>query len=69
MSIEQVFNRHQDQLMGVPGVTGVGIGEKDGKPAIIVMVRELTQDVGSRLPQVIEGHPVVVEQSGEIIAF
>lgn len=69
MSIEQVFNRHQDQLMGVPGVTGVGIGEKDGKPAIIVMVRELTQDVRSRLPQVIEGHPVVVEQSGEIIAF
>lgn len=55
--------------MGVPGVTGVGIGEKDGKPAIIVMVRELTQDVRSRLPQVIEGHPVVVEQSGEIIAF
>lgn len=69
VNIEQVLERHQDQLMATPGVTGVGIGEKDGKPAIIVMVREVTRDLKLRLPQVIEGHPVVIEQSGEIFAF
>lgn len=69
MSIEQAFERHHDRLMAVPGVTGVGIGEKAGRPAIVVMVAGLTAELRARLPRALEGHPVVVEQSGEIVAF
>jgi hypothetical protein len=69
MNIEQAFDRHHDRLMAVPGVTGLGIGDKDGKPAIVIMVKELTPDLKARLPEALEGHPVVVEQSGEIVAF
>ena len=69
MDIEQVFTQHHDRLMTISGVTGLGIGEKDGKPAIVIMVKQLTPDLKARFPQAIEGHPVVVEQSGEIAAF
>ena len=69
MTIEQAFERHHDQLMAVPGVTGLGIGERGGRPVIVVMVVRLTADVTARLPRVLEGHPVVVEESGEIVAF
>jgi hypothetical protein len=69
MDIEQAFAQHHDQLMEVPGVTGLGIGEKDGQPAIVVMVGERTAELEARLPRSLAGHPVVVEQSGEISAL
>jgi len=69
MNIEEVFDRHHDRLMATPGVTGLGIGAKDGKPAIIIMVSQRSPELKARLPQTLEGHPVVVEQSGEISAF
>jgi hypothetical protein len=69
MNIEQVFARHHDRLMALPGVTGLGIGEKNGIPAIVVMVRQLTPDLKARLPQRLESHPVVVEPTGDITAF
>lgn len=69
MTIEQVFEHHHDQLMAVPGVVGVGIGAASGEPAIVVMVRKLTSAITARIPRALEGHPVVVEESAEIIAF
>ena len=69
MNIEEVLDRHRDRLMAIPGVSGLGIGDKDGSPAIVIMVRQLTPDLKARLPRALEGHPVVVEQSGEIVAF
>jgi len=69
MSIEQVLDRHSKQLLELPGVTGTGIGEQSGKPTIVIMVKNLTPDVKARLPRTLEGHPVVVEESGEITAF
>jgi hypothetical protein len=69
MNIEQAFDRHHDRLMAVPGVAGLGIGERDGKPAIVIMVKELTPEIEATLPKALEGHPVVVEPTGEISAF
>lgn len=69
MSIEQVFNQHHDRLMSIPGVTGIGLGEKDGRPAIVILVIKLTPSLRERLPETLDGHPVVVEESGEIAAF
>lgn len=69
MEIDQVMARHQDRLMAIPGVTGVGIGEQGGRPAIVVMVVRLTPQVRAQIPQQLEGFPVVVDQSGEITPF
>lgn len=69
MSIDDVLHKHLDTLMAVPGVTGVGIGASRGRPAIVVMVEELTTDVKARLPSSLDGIAVVVERSGEIQAF
>jgi hypothetical protein len=60
---------HGNRLLELPGVTGVGIGEQSGKPTIVIMVKNLTPDVNASLPQTLEGHPVFVEESGEITAF
>lgn len=69
MNIEQVFNDHQDELVAMPGVSGIGIGSKDGKPAIVVMVEKLTPALTANLPRSLEGYPLVVEQSGKIVAY
>ena len=69
MSIEQVIDRHVERLRALPGVSGLGIGEQAGKPAIVIMVKDLTSDVKASLPRTLEGYPVVVEKSGEITAF
>jgi len=69
MNIEQALERHQDRLMAIPGVIGVGIGEAGGRPALVVMVKQMTPELKAHLPQKLEDHPVVFEQSGEIFAF
>lgn len=69
MSIEQAFSEHHDRLMSIPGVTGIGLGQTEGKPAIVVMVRELTPALRASIPRTLNGFPVAVEESGEIIAF
>lgn len=65
--IEQVQERHEDELMAVPGVVGVGIGERQSAPALLVMVSERTPEV-ERIPREIEGVPIVIEVVGEIRA-
>lgn len=67
MNIEEAFARHHDSLMAIPDVTGIGIGGKDGKPAIVIMVKQLTADLIARLPKTLEGHLVVVEETGDIV--
>ncbi len=67
-SITDVLKRHTDSLMALPGVAGVGQGERDGKPTVYVMVVELTDSVRRALPDSIEGYAVDVVQSGTIKA-
>jgi hypothetical protein len=49
-------------VMGRPGVSGTAIGEKHGKPCLIVYVSDA--EAGSSLPQSVEGYPVVAETTG-----
>lgn len=69
MNADVILDANRDRLMAVPGVTGVGIGSKDGRPAIVILVKQLTTEVRKSLPQSLEGCPVVVEQSGDVTAF
>ena len=65
--IKTVMDAHADELMALEGVTAVAIGAlADGTPCIRVYVIKKTDDLQARIPKQIEGHPVVVEESGVI---
>jgi hypothetical protein len=54
--------------MAVPGVVGVGRGEKNGAPTVYVMVERMTDSLRMALPDSIEGYAVDVRVTGEIKA-
>ena len=65
--IKIVMEAHVDELMKIPGVAAVAIGELEDKtPCIKVYVIEKTSEIEEKVPAELEGHPVVVEVSGEI---
>ena len=70
MTIEDAVEKHQDHLMSIPGVVGVGIGERGGRPVVLVMTDRPKGELReSRLPATLEGFPVEVEVVGEIHAL
>jgi hypothetical protein len=64
MTIEDALEKHQDHLMSTPGVVGVGIGERAGRPVVLIMT-----DRPVSLPASLEGFPVQIDAVGEIQAF
>ena len=65
--IASVLEAHAAELMAIDGVTGVYEGAReDGTPCLKVMVRRRTAAVVEAVPGRIEGHPVVIVESGEI---
>ncbi len=40
MNIAEVLRQHEAELLRLPNVTGVGVGERDGEQVLIVFVRE-----------------------------
>lgn len=67
-SIADVLQRHTDSLMAIPGVVGVGEGEKHGAPTIYVMVERMTDALRRAVPDSIEGYAVDVHVTGAIKA-
>lgn len=72
MSIEHVQRKYEEQLMQLPNVSGVGIGEKSGKEVIKVFVsRKLPESSLGLLdvvPKILEGYETDVEEIGVITA-
>jgi hypothetical protein len=70
-SATSVRDRHEDDLMRIPGAvgTGIGIGDEPGKPAIIVYVKKMTPEAQAAAPKDIEGVPVKLIQSGGFVAY
>lgn len=64
--IDAVLDRNTDQLMAIPGVSGTGIGECDGRPCIKVYVERDTPALREQLPEELDGYPVAVEEIGEV---
>jgi hypothetical protein len=72
VAIEDVRARHEDRLLGLPNVVGVGVGERGGQPVIKVFVAQkvpesaLAED--ERVPESLDGYEVDVEAIGELRA-
>lgn len=72
MRIETVKRQHEEQLMRLPNVTGVGIGSKEGKAVIVVFVThkvpvsELQPE--EIVPKTLEDYETDVEEIGVVTA-
>jgi hypothetical protein len=67
--IEDVLREQESSLMDIPGVTGVGQTEVDGKECIVVMMEQSLPEIETAIPSTLEGYPVVMEVSGVIQAL
>ena len=64
--INKVMEAHAAELMAMPGVNGVAVGEtEEGTPCILVLASN-TEGVYPDIPVMLEGHPVRIFESGEI---
>jgi hypothetical protein len=72
MTIEAVVRNHQEQLMRLPNVTAVCIGEREGKAVIKVYVTRKLPPFELRaeevVPKALEGYEIDVEESSPITA-
>ncbi len=66
--IEQVLEERTPELMALPGVVGVARGLCAGRPCIRVFVIRETPELRDAIPAELDGHPVVLEVTGEIRA-
>lgn len=65
-TIEQVQQDHTDEWMGIPGVVGTAIGQHQGQPCILILTSDENEQIRQRIPDNIEGYPVIVQYAGEI---
>ena len=72
MSINAVRMKHEQQLMNLPNVTGVGIGERREEEVIKVFVKQKVPEAALRpeeiVPKLLDGFEVDVEEIGEVTA-
>lgn len=70
MDPETVKRKHEEQLMKLPNVMGVSIGEKGGKKVIKVYVTRKLPKSALRsediIPETLEGFEVDVEEIGTV---
>ena len=67
-TIDQVIAEQASDLMDMPGVTGVGQTEVDGKTCIVVMLTHSAPEFEQAIPAEVSGFPVVLEIAGVIQA-
>jgi hypothetical protein len=68
-TIQTVLQRHTDSLMSLPGVVGTAIGECAGQPCIRVFVVKKTSPLVKKIPAMLEGFRVEIEETGAIRAL
>ena len=67
-TIEQVQQEHTEAWMAIPGVVGTAIGQREGKPCLLVLAAANTEQIRRKIPSTVEGYRVLVQYTGEIHA-
>jgi len=68
-TIEEVLKEHTNKLMSIPGVVGTAEGLCDDQPCIKVFVIKKTPELEQKIPPVLDGYTVEVEETGEFHAL
>jgi hypothetical protein len=70
VDIQSVQMKYEAQLMQLPNVTGVGIGRKAGKEAIVVFVTHKVPESALQpqevVPKILEGYETDVKEIGVV---
>ena len=66
LSIEEAQEELTPQVMALPGVVGIAIGQCEGKPCIKVLVASKTKELLARIPSAYKGYKVAIDEVGEI---
>lgn len=69
MTIEAALKKHTEALMSLPGVVGTAQGLCEGRDCIKVFVRQRMPELERRIPAVLDGYPVSIEETGEFRAI
>jgi hypothetical protein len=65
--INDVKSRHAADLLKLPGVVSVGIGRNEtGIPSIVVGLDGPNSETQAKIPEQLEGHPVLIKIVGTI---
>lgn len=64
--IEQALNELNQKLLYLPEVVGTAQGICDSKPCLKVYVKRMSPEVCGQIPAMIDGYPVIIEETGEI---
>jgi hypothetical protein len=67
--IAKVLSSHTAEWMKMPGVIGTGETMHDGKPAIMIFVDTMTDELRQTLPTQVDGYPIVIEKTGSVKAY
>lgn len=65
--IADVLAEHTPRIMAMPGVVGTAEGRDGGRPCILVFVASDSPELRSSIPAEIEGYPVKIQVTGEIV--
>jgi hypothetical protein len=68
-TIEQVLKENTDKWMAIDGVEGTAIGQYKGKPCIRIFASVKAEELRGKIPPVVEGYPVIIEQTGAFRAL
>ena len=66
MTIEEAHEALTEPVMALEGVVGIGIGECDGVPCIVVYLAAEDEKLTGQIPDEYGGHPVRTVVTGEI---
>jgi len=67
--VSKVKERNAGRLAAVPKAVGHAVGLSKGKPAILLLVEQLSPEALAATPAAIDGVPVEVLEVGQIIAY
>jgi hypothetical protein len=68
-TIKEVLEEHSGDLMSIDGVVGTGQGLCQGKPCIMVFVVKKTPEIKEKIPKILQGYPVMIEETGRVRAL
>jgi len=67
---ESARDRHENDLMNIAGAVGSAIGaDGTGQPVIYLYLKKLTPEVKAAAPNDVEGIPLDLVESGDIVAY
>ena len=67
--IEEVLKGHTNKLMSIPGVSGTAQSLCEGQPCIKVFVIKKTPELEQKIPGILDGYPVVIQETGKFRAL